>query len=367
MGFIHRVAERTGSVRVRYEDDKVPDDPSRVVAIPFFGDMRSAFILATYLAHRIKERQPRSYLVVCSWPGLETLFPYADEFWTVRDRGSLPGMADAAIGFFNRGDKANSVTRLFNQNADRVVDAVELSSYYENGFRSKFWDEFSGVVRHLPPIPPLNTLSKTFRTDLDQKKGRKVVIYPARYAHVWDRGQLFRIPVPIDFWTSLVEALIGRDIMPVSFQDNFTYDISPRFATRCMYLVEPHVTANMAGMRAAGCVLDVHSGVSRLAIGASCPFLFSDERQRFAGEREYEIDDLTCETLPRRYIFSRGLYTQANPEMVVVDLVGHLDGFLGWLEGRQAPELRSGYEDVSFDRVRRMRERKSGVHFIRRY
>ena len=44
-GLIEKAVEKGGFVRERYVHDNVPTDPSRISVFPFFGDLRSLFVL----------------------------------------------------------------------------------------------------------------------------------------------------------------------------------------------------------------------------------------------------------------------------------------------------------------------------------
>jgi hypothetical protein len=122
-------------------------------------------------------------------------------------------------------------------------------------------------------------------------------------------------------------------------------------------------------MRHIGCVLDVFSGVSRLAIAARTPFVCIDERKRFMTHKEYEIDDLSCEGLPKSYMFSfGGLPLVGGPDEWKVSLV---DGIVAKLkeflpvDQSHLPSTKESYESVSYDLVRERKSRRMGIHFIK--
>ena len=52
-------------------------------------------------------------------------------------------------------------------------------------------------------------------------------------------------------------------------------------------------------MRMTGCVLDVFSGISKLALAARTPFIYVDDRARYVSLKEVELDDIgNCLVVP---------------------------------------------------------------------
>ncbi|MEV9163320.1 hypothetical protein AB0127_26605, partial [Klebsiella pneumoniae] len=91
---------------------------------------------------------------------------------------------------------------------------------------------------------------------------------------------------------------------PVVWQTGACHDLSAEFAGRCVFISERSVLDVLAVMRSCSLVLDIHSGVSRYAAVARCPYIVMDERQKFMGLKEYELDDLCVLNKSYRYIFS---------------------------------------------------------------
>ncbi len=124
--------------------------------------------------------------------------------------------------------------------------------------------------------------------------------------------------------------MLEAGITPMIYQNMHTYDLSQEFTDRCLYMVPSKINGAICAMRHVGCVLDVFSGISRLAIAARTPFVCVDERMRYMKHKEYEIDDLSCEGLPKSYMFSFGsLPLVGGPDDWKVNLV---DGIIARLK-----------------------------------
>lgn len=84
--FLKRAADRNGFNRDRFEERKIPNDFSDICILPFFGDIRSLFLLSSFLLNPFKNNFKSSkYFILASWPGFQTLFPYVDEYWSLDD------------------------------------------------------------------------------------------------------------------------------------------------------------------------------------------------------------------------------------------------------------------------------------------
>jgi hypothetical protein len=139
---------------------------------------------------------------------------------------------------------------------------------------------------------------------------------------------------------------------------------------KCLYLVPKNVLDVLAAFRHIGCVLDVHSGISRLAIAARTPFLSVTERRIFVDDRDYEIDDLCCDGLPRQYIFSFStmLLTGGPAEWkvsIIDNIVARLKEFVPTLRGMDLPSTNESYESTPYERVRQRKAKRIGCAFIR--
>jgi len=366
--FIERSAEKLGYNREFFLEKNIPTQASNVVIMPFYGDVKSTFILSCFLANQYKLANPRTYLIVCSWPGFRGMFPYVDEFWSMKDKSSIRSLAQDASNFYNASELGTSVTRNLIQHFDNVLTYDDLQKYYKDGFQDLYKKEFESIRRYLPELPGSNILDG-FQNELTNKKGQKVVLFPSKKIRLWQKGECKRIDVHYDFWGHVIEKLLKEDITPVVYQNQFTYDMSTKYSNECLYLVNDNILYVLAAMRQVGCVLDIHSGISRLAIAARCPFVCLDERMRFIKEKDYEIDDLCCEKIPRHYVFSLGgLLVGGSPNdwdaSFLDNYINRLNSFLPTLnrDNWMSPTEQNG--EVSYDLVRNRVAKRMGVKFI---
>lgn len=371
ISFLKRASDRTGFIRETYIENNIPTISSNVTVMPFFGDVRSTFILSSLLLRRYKEHE-RTYFIFCSWPGLQELFPFVDEYWSVKDNSSVQSLALSANNFYNTSDLNTSYTRSLIQHFENVVTYDDLKCYYDNGITPKFWEDFKNIKRFLPAVPSSNRLSDVLKAEMNRRSGHKIVVYPSFKVRSWRRGNLEYVDAPRDFWVTLIERLLSEGYVPVVYQNAFTYDMSMDFADKCIWLVSKNVSDIMSAMRTAGCVLDIHSGVSRLAVAARCPFVCLDERARYVHHKEYEIDDLCAEGLPRQYALTlSSLITEAGinewQSNVIDTIMIRLGKFLPSLDRNNLPSGTESYDEVSYDRVRDRKERRMGVRFIKKY
>jgi len=364
--FIQRVAERTGYRREFYKEKNMPSVPSNVVAMPFYGDLRSAFVLSSLLLRPYKELTGK-YLILCSWPGLQGLFPYVDEYWCLDDESVAKTLASEANNFYNTSALATELTHRLMESV-RIVTMRDLKELYDFGLTAKYFETFPDIRRYLPEIPSANKLSQNFLTEMSRKSGRKVFIYPTTRMWSWQKGKATNLTVPKLFWETLIEELLAADFVPVVYQNWFTYDMSTEFAQRCIYLVPRNVTDVLAAMRYVGLVLDVHSGISNLAIAARTPFLVVDERQRYMEHKGYEIDDLCCLS-PKQYLWSFSTMLMAGEpsdwkNSIIDGIIVRLKEFAPTLAGQEWGSTNESYETVSYDTVRQRKARRLGVTFI---
>ena len=184
LGLISKAAEKCGFNRERHDDRKIPTDPSNITVVPFFGDLRSVSVLSSLLLKRYREEEKTSrYFIVRSWPGLQGLFPYVDEYWGVNDESVIKRFYSGASQFRNKNNLSSTYYRNLNQYffEDVVVPHETLSKYYGNGITDDFWKRYKQVKRTLPLVPSTATLPKDFVRDLAARGGYKVFVYPSLF------------------------------------------------------------------------------------------------------------------------------------------------------------------------------------------
>lgn len=370
LNFVQRSADRSGFARVRYVDANVPSLPSNIIMIPCFGDIRSTCILASFVLNNYKRANPSKYVICCSWSGWDHVFPYVDEFWTFRDPSILHTLSNHALNLFNESDVFTQTIRTLNQHFENVVTPDDLSRYFDNSLQSTYWEEFKEPLRYLPEIPSLTDRSKSLRADNLRRGYPLIVIHPARYIRTYERGGLKRLPANRDFWVSLTSRLIEERFIPVVYQDVNSFDISLDFADRCLYINDHNIGQTMAYFREADCVLDLFTGISRLAMLARCPYVVVDERQRYAAQRDSEIDDLMPD-LHRSHVWSfarltlDGTLNQWNASLLDTIIV-RAKMLLESATRTAALSKSESNEPLCYEKIRVKKIKKMGVHFIKK-
>lgn len=362
-------AERCGFDRARYEDSKVPTSMSSIVFFPFFGDMRSSVVLSSLLLRRYREEEKGSkYFICCSWPGYGGLFPYADEFWSIRGH-SMSKLLYQNDGFYNDHDTVKAIYRNAHLFFENLVDFSDLERYYQKGLTQNFLDRFKHIKVYKPDIPSSLILGTEFNKRLSKMTDRRVFLYPASFVYNWKSVGVRPVKVPEAFWIRLIERLIDEGYGVVCWQNSMTNNVSNHFADKCVYVTDPEISHVMSAMRATGCVLDVFTNVSRLSLLARCPYVACEERSRYNGVKEYEIDGLLGLDLPRRYIFSFASSLESAEsswnQSLFDGIIRKLDEFLPSINKDALPNGSESYKVVPYSNVRQHKAHKYGVRFIR--
>jgi hypothetical protein len=367
---LKKSAEKSGLVRVRFKERNLPTSVENIVVFPFFGDHRSSFVLSSLLLKRIKdELRASKYFILASWPGHEGLFPYVDEYWQVEDETSLDKLRTEAIGFSNSSSINTLMSRSLNQYFYDVMSDKDLTQFYNNGLTKDFLERFKHVKVYLPPIPSSASLGVDVARTLGQRES-KVFIYPSKTIFSWKFGSLCKLSVPKEFWSGLIERLTNSKFFPVVYKDAFSYDLSSDFTNDCLHLKDIDIIKCIGAMRATGCVLDMFSGISRYAIAARTPFVCFDERSKFNGIKDYEINDLCGQGVPREYIFGFGAIIESGDKAswssnLFDHLIVKLNRMYEKMDRDSWPSSAEYEEIVPYDSVRRIKNKKLGSRFVK--
>lgn len=365
--FLKRAATRTGFRRDFFVEKNYPTNLSNILAVPFYGDLRSTFNLSSFFLKQYKEANPSAYVILCSWPGLKDLFPYVDEYWSLEDETATKSLAIGANNLYNSSNLAADIHRRLLEVVN-ILSPHEIKEWYDDGFTKRYWADFKEIKRFLPGVPSSSRLTESFLKEIERKPGRKVVVFPATKILTWHKGVPTYFPIQKVFWDALFETLLGAGFVPVVYQNWFTYDMSREFTDRCVYLVPRHVSDLLAAIRYLGLVLDIHSGFSRLAIAARTPFVAVDERLRFMESHDYAVDDLCCQT-PRKYIFSFATMLLSGgsaewKDSILDNVLVTLREFSDSLDTAELADTDEAYEPVSYERVRQRTAKRLGLTFI---
>lgn len=367
VSILERAAKKSGFERIRFKDRNVPESMSSICILPFFGDTRSMVILSSLLLHRYKE--DKKYFILCSWPGFEGLFPYVDEYWSVKDN-LVERMSLFSNGITNNSQTAIALERSLNYFFENVVNVSELSEYYNNGITDKFFDSFGDVVCFKPVLNSLTVLGRQFVEEFAKRDGNKVFLSPTKLICGWEKKRIKYHKIGIEFWTVLVEFLLQEGYVPVVLQNQLTtHDLSTRFVDKCLYVTDRNIINVMSVMHNCGCVLDVFNGFSRFSLLARTPYVCCDERERYNGTKEFEINYLCGEKIPREYIFSfANLIIIGYYDVWKNSLFNNIkkklnDIFLDM--NRQPPSTSESYEIISYEEVKKAKAKKMGVGLLK--
>lgn len=364
--FISRSAQECGFDRERFVESKLPSDFDKIVVFLFLGDLRSLSILSTllfrtYCDNILKDK----YIIFCGLPGMGSIFPRADEYWSISDALSIGDLMIDADGFTNKNKRYNSILVQLHRRFNTVITGDDFALYYNNGLTSSYFDRFKKINRFFPQLP--NWRSGDVGMNIVRSGKHGVFLYPNFEGRCWDRGKEVSLKFPKDFWIKLTESLLSNGFFPIVYQNQITYDISPNFGERCMYCTDRNFSSILGAMRASGCVLDIFSGISRMALLARTPFLVIDERQRYINSKEFEINDLCIDQLyPYKYVFSfPTLIGSGSYNELIKQTINVINKFILQVKDITLPPLKELYEEISYDIVRQHKAKKLGIHFIK--
>jgi hypothetical protein len=301
-------------------------------------------------------------VILCSWQGHAGLFPYVSEYWSLGDLMTTELLNNKAIGFNNNDPSYNTITKNLRKFFD-VLEWNDISFYYQDGLTTEYFDHFDDLVKFVPALPSTKI---EFSKELLQRNKRSIFIYPKKTMRSLNKRET-EIVLDYKFWLKLAENLIKMNYVPVVYQNYSTYDISKDFGDQCIYITDNNILSLMSHMRATSCVLDVFSGISRLAMLARCPFVVVDERNRYVKSKEYEINDLCINgAFPYRYIMSFcNVLKNGNYQPMIDHIISVLGNFSEKLNSNKLPSSSESYDIIPYGVVRQHKEKKLGLRFIK--
>jgi hypothetical protein len=367
VSILKNAAEKAGFVRARFSDKDVPTDISNVTIFVYFGDLRHAAILSSLLLKRYREEMKGSkYFIMCSWDGLEGLFPFVSEYWSFK--GGWKTLYVNSDGWRNQSEAVASVHRTLNRYFTDIVDFDAFSSYYDKGFKEVFFEKFKHVKRFRVAIPSSAALGNEFNRDLSRISGNKVAIFPALSVNSWKMGRVEQTPVAKNFWIALAKSLKRQGYTPVFMVHSLTHNLSSDLQEDFIHININNLLYALSAMRAIGCVLDVFTGISRLSILARTPYLCCDERGRYGALKEYEIDDLCGGDISRDNIYSFSqIHTKSEQtwENNLFTLIAHkLNVLFAKMDRDKWPSATQTEEIVPYYTVREIKSKMFGTRFI---
>jgi hypothetical protein len=346
--FLETAAIKNSLTRMVRDNESIPTDYARLTVVTCFGDLRHLVVLSSFLLNRYKYDHQSKYLILVSYDGLADLFPYVNEFWGLRNFQSY----QKSDGFENSSTELDSIRKsLFRDFFDEVISSKdEFGQLYYNGFTDNFFRKYNKFIRTTPKVSHISTLPGLVR-NLTASEGVRVFFLPCLYERRYDRGKTFYERSDKEEYKSLLKALIEYKFVPIVVKNEFTHDISD--VKGCIHLYQPDFGLILTTMRAAGLVLDYFSGVNRLAALAGVPFICLDDRQRYINSKEWEMDDLSCPLLAKKYLFS-------NHDRVKSIITTLLD-----LPPQSLLSADGECREVNYDQVRRKKGLMFGTNLLK--
>jgi hypothetical protein len=368
--FVKRAAEKSGFVRDRFNEDNIPTIADNICVLPFFGDTRSMSILSSLLFKGYREKVKGSkYFILCTWPGYESLFPYMDEVWSIRDKATLKKLHASSCGFDNKSELSVIYTRKLNRFFDDVVDPNDFNEYYNQGLTANYIKLFGDVQRSLPLIQSPTYLGNEYSRSVLNRPGYKVFLHPSLHVKSY-RTELENIKISKEFWIELTRFLVEAGYCPILASNFATHDISDRFGDQCVYLEGDDISKTLCAMRASDCVIDLFSDISRLAMLARAPYVAFIERIKYVKLSEHELDDLcSLQGFPKQYIFSfttilEGVDNRVWKSNIFDLLLSKLKAFLP-LNKDILPSTSELDDIIPYSSVRKRKVKKLGTKFIK--
>jgi hypothetical protein len=369
--FLKRAAERNGFNRDRFEERRVPNDFSNVCILPFFGDFKTAFVLSSFLLSRYRrEVKSSKYFILASWPGLQSMFPFVDEYWSLNDFAQIKRFYEASDGFFNKSDLGTTFTRNINEFFRDVIETRDIAEFYDNGLTSKFFNKFNNnnIERFIPFVASSALLGRDFVKDLSIYPGYKVFLHPSFFFTRWNQGKSQNVFLKVEFWKELISFLLNNKCTPVIWQNYLSYDLSNDFEDRCIFFKENDISKVFAAIRATGLCLNVFNYMSYFSLISRCPYISVDERPRYFFQKEYELEDLYPD-IPKDHIFTfstilmNGTASNWKNDLFKIILT-NIEKTVSELDRDLLPSTGESLEIVSYSKVREFKLKKLGTKLL---
>lgn len=367
--FLKRAADRNGFNRDRFEERKIPNDFSDLCILPFFGDLRSLFLLSSFLLNPYKSNFKSSkYFILASWPGFQSLFPYVNEYWSLGDFSQIKNFYDTSQNFSNKSNLNVIYTRNINEFFRDVIDSKLFSEYYQNGFTNKYFSRFKSVERFLPFVASTSVLGKDFMRDISTKPGYKIFIHPTTFYNRWYQGFSKKNELKFEFWSNLTSYLLENNCTPVVWQSYFAHDLSAEFGDRCIFLRENDMVKVLSAIRATGLCLNVFESLSYFSLLARCPYVTLEERPRYFLQKDYEIEDL-FPNIKKEYIFSFSTILNGDhrgwKNNIFKIISSKIDKFLPEIDKNDFPATGESFDLVDYNKVKEIKSLKFGTKLLK--
>jgi hypothetical protein len=370
---LKRATDKIGLKRIKFSEKNIPTSIENIVVVPFFGDIRSSFILSNLLLKRIKDESKSSkYFILISWPDQVGLYPYVDEYWTVED-SNLDRLVDKVDCFDNNSPIYSLIVRELNHWFYDLILPKDLKVYYDNGITQEFLNNFKVIKTYFQSVPSIASIGIDFAKQISEKD-LKIFVYPSKDIFTWKYNGLHKIRSNKDFWLYLVKKLVDNKFYPIVYKDVFCYDLSLDLVGNIdqskWHQLDNQDILKAFGVMRSSCVLDIFNSISRYAIAARAPFICLDERNKFKGLKDYEINDLFAKSTPNEYVYGFANTLEADNvqqwDINIINIIlSKLNKFIPNINRESLPSAVESEDVVLYESVRKYKTKKMGSKFIK--
>lgn len=370
--FLNTVSEKINFKRQKYDDSNVPTDLDDILVLPYFGDTKHTCILSEFILSNFKKLKNSKYLILISYPGLEHLFPYIDEYWSPSDLSNINQVFLNSEYFENKSKFYIDLTRNLNENFRNVITADFFKELYYNKFTNKFWESFNFETNFfLPMVASSSVLSKEIIRTINLNNS-KVFIHPSQTINVWSNGKYNKVLVNKNFYIELIKYLKENKIFPVIWNNNFSYDLSGEFKEQidCLTINSNNMFEILPAMRMTGLCLDIFNDTSKFSNIARTPSLIFEERNKYFLSKEYELDDILNLDLPGKRFFAlsntilRGNKTYWENE-IFNPIKSYCNDYLPYIDKESLPNTSEINKKMNISLIRKLKNIKLGTKFIK--
>jgi len=371
--FLEIVSERIKFTRKKYDNQLVPSDLDDLLIIPFFGDIKHTCILSSFILNNYKKIKSSKYIILLSYPGFESIFPYVDEYWQPSDFSQIKQIFLKSNYFENNSEFYLNLFRSLNENFRTVIGSDFFKSLYNDKFNDKYWELFGKEDAKvlIPMIPSSAVINKDLIKNINSKNN-KIFLLPSTHINSWSNGRYKKTLVSKNFYIELIKNLNKKEICPVIWNNNISYDLQDEFKdnTECLFINSNNLFEVLPIIRLTGCTLDIFNSLSKFSNIARTPSIILEERIKYYLSKEYEIDDLINLNLPGCRIFSFSSYIiNGNKNYWESDIFKSINKscreIIPFIDRENLPSTSEEDKNINLSIIRKIKKKKMGTKFIK--
>lgn len=367
---LDNISKKLNLNRCWYNEGDIPTSSSNICIYCVLGDIKSISINSMILCKRFKDEIKSSkYFIVLSWDGMQSLFPYANEFWSLSKK-TTESSFNKSNGFLNESPAIVQTIRDLNWYFEDIVNNKEIEEYYKSGIKKSFFEKFKHIKVYKPSISSSSILGNEFNREFSKRENKKIFVYPSKYIKTIQFKEKVNLLVSKDFWVSLCDYLISKDITPVVWICDESYDLSPNFIEKCVYLNTNNIEKVLSLMRICDCTIDIMSGVSKYSLISRSPFICCEDRVVYNEEKDYEINSLCGQGIyfDYFYAFYKNLEdkNKRSWENSIFDVLNNkINNLFTNLNNKDLLSSLENEEIAPYNLVKKLKKLKLGTKFIK--